>query len=101
MAVVRARMETDPTIEPHTRRNGSEELHRKRHAGPALNQPSFDRKVPDRYVTMLNFEMEVANMLQTKAYYLNDEEKVPNIKNWLGPRRAGIYTTLTNAKRNI
>ena len=49
-----------------------------------LSQPVFDSKAPDRYVGLLNFKMEVANILQMKAYDLSDEEKVPILKIWLG-----------------
>ena len=38
----------------------------------------------DMYVKLMNFEMEVTNILETKAYKLIDEEKVPVIRNWLG-----------------
>ena len=48
-----------------------------------LSQPQFYWKPPGRYVE-LEFEMEVANLLQAKAYNLNDEEKVLIITNWLG-----------------
>ena len=47
-----------------------------------LSQPASNWEAPDRYVELLNFEMEVANVLQAKAYDL-EEDKVPGIKNWL------------------
>ena len=47
-----------------------------------LSQPVFDWKVPDRYVELLNFEMEVANIVQAKTCDLNDEENVPIIEIW-------------------
>ena len=53
-----------------------------------LSRPSFDWKVPDRYVKLVNFEMMVANVLQAKEYDLNDKEKVPIIKNCRG--KAGL-----------
>ena len=33
------------------------------------------------YVKLMNFEMEVMNILETSVYELTDEEKVPVIKN--------------------
>ena len=36
------------------------------------------------YVKLTNFEMEVTNILETRAYKFTVEEKVPVIKNWLG-----------------
>ena len=59
----------------------------------------FDWKAPDRYVELLNFEMEVANILQPKAYDLNDEEKVSIIKNWLGREGLKFIQTLTNTEK--
>ena len=38
---------------------------------------------------LLNFEMEIANVLQAQMYDVNDEEKVPVIKSWLG--REGLH----------
>ena len=38
----------------------------------------------DRHVELLNFEIEVKNILETKAYDLTNKEKLPLIKNWLG-----------------
>ena len=42
-----------------------------------LSQPIFDWKVPDKYVELSNFEMEVANILLAKAFDLKDE-KLPS-----------------------
>ena len=33
---------------------------------------------------LLNFQLEVTNILGTGAYEINDEERIPFIKNWLG-----------------
>ena len=52
-------------------------------------------KVPVCYVELFNFEMEVANVLQVKAYDLNDEDKVTIIKNWLGQEGLQFIQTLT------
>ena len=38
----------------------------------------------DRYVELVNFEMQITNILETKLYKLMHEEKVPVIKNWYG-----------------
>ena len=59
--------------------------------GPILFQPTFNWKVPDRYVELLNFEMDVTNVLQVYAYDLNDEEKVHIIKNQLGREGYNLY----------
>ena len=60
-----------PSTEPHARRSIPKELH---------SQPAFDGKAQDRFVELLNFEVEVAMVLQAKACDLNDEDKVPIIK---------------------
>ena len=74
--------EADLPAKLHTRRSSLEELHRPKPAGPMLNQPAFDWKAPDRYMELLNSEMEVANILQTKAHDLDDEEKMLIMKNY-------------------
>ena len=38
-----------------------------RHSRPALMKPSFNWNAPDKYVELLTFEMEVANILQIKT----------------------------------
>ena len=48
-----------------------------------LNQPVFNLMAPDRYMELLNFEMEVMNVIQAKVYYLSDAVKVSVIRNWL------------------
>ena len=57
---------------------------RQTHGGPALKLSAFSWTAPDRYVEFLNFEMEVINILKTKMYKVNTEEKVTIITNWLG-----------------
>ena len=49
-----------------------------------MSQPSFNWKAHDRYVELLNFEMEVAIVLQAEVYDLSEERKEPVIKNCLG-----------------
>ena len=49
-----------------------------------MSQATFNLKALDKYMELLNFEMEVANMLQAEVYDLNEEGKVPIIKNRLG-----------------
>ena len=57
-----------------------DEPHRPRQAGSTVSQSAFDWNMPDRYVKLLNFKIEVANILQMKSHDLNDEEKMPIIK---------------------
>ena len=57
------------------------DVYRPRHGRSALRQPPFEKeKALNKYVELLNFEMKVMNILETKAYGLNDEDKVPIIK---------------------
>ena len=46
------------------------EVHRQRHGGPAVKQLSFNLNAPGKYVELVNFEVEVTNILQTKMYRL-------------------------------
>ena len=80
MAAIRAMVEADPPTEPHTRRSSPEEPHRPRWAGTVLRQPAFNWKGPDRYVELLNFEMEIAKVLQTRVHDVSDKEHVPMVK---------------------
>ena len=92
MVAVKAIREAFMTTEPHTRRNSLGDPHIPRQAGPMLSQLVVNWKVPDGYVELLNFKMEVAGILQMKVYDLNDEEKVPIIKKLARLRRAAIHT---------
>ena len=56
------------------------EVHRQRHGSPALKQLLLNWNATEKYVELLNFEMEVTNILQMKACELNEEGKVPIIK---------------------
>ena len=100
MVAVGTVMEVDLTTELHTRRNIPKESHRPKEAGPMQSQPAFEWKVPDRYVELLNFKMEVANILQTKGYDLNYKEKVPIIKKLDMPRGLHFIQTLMNAEKD-
>ena len=59
-----------------------------------MSLPALNWKVPDRYLELLNFEMEVENVLQAEAYDLVDVENVLVIKNWLG--REGLQSIQTH-----
>ena len=50
----------------------------------------------DRYVELINFEMEVNNILETKAYEMTDEEKVSVIINLLGQEGLQLIQTFTH-----
>ena len=43
----------------------------------------------------MNFEMEVTNILETRAYELTDEGKVSVIKNWLDQEGLQLMKTFT------
>ena len=97
--MVRAMMEADLPTKPHTRRNSPEEPWRPRPAKPTLSQPAFNCNAPDMYVELLNFEMEVANVLHTIAYDLSNKVNVPSIKDWLGREGLQFIQTLTLPKK--
>ena len=50
-------------------------MQRLRHGGPIIEKPKFSWDAQDRYVELLNFKLEVTNILETGAYKINDEEK--------------------------
>ena len=43
--------------------------------------------------------MEVTNILQTRPYELNDEEKVPVMKSWLGREGLQLIQTHTSSEK--
>ena len=47
-----------------------QEIQRQRHGGPILGKPKFNWDVQDRYVELLDFELEVTNILETTAYHI-------------------------------
>ena len=59
------------------------ELQRQRYSRLILEKPSFNWDALDRYVKLMNFKMKVMYILDTRAYELTDEEKVPVIKKLL------------------
>ena len=100
MAAVMAKKEADAEYPSGTNTASSGEAHRHRHGRPALRQPSFNWNVPNKYVELLCFEMEVMNILQTKTYKLTVEGKVPMIKNWLGRERQ-LIQTFKNTEKEV
>ena len=57
---------------------------RQRHGELILENQRFNWDVPDRYVEVLNFKLEVKIILELRAYKIKDEENVLVIKNCLG-----------------
>ena len=80
------------------------ESHRNRYGRPALEKSSFSWNAQDEYAELLNFEMEVINILK-KAYELTDEtdeEKIPVIKNELVRKRGlTIHKDFHKKERNM
>ena len=60
------------------------EPQRQRHSRSVLEKPLFNWNAQGRYVKLINFEMEVTDILEMKRQELTYEEKVPVIKKWLG-----------------
>ena len=71
--------DTGPTSDVNMASVG--EAHIPRHGRPAVRLPAFHWKASDKYTELLNFEREITNILQTRAYEYNNEEKVTMIKN--------------------
>ena len=64
-----------------------------------MSQPAFIWNVLDRHVKLLNFEMEVASVLQAETYDLSEEGKVAIIRNWLGREGLQFIWTPTYAEK--
>ena len=58
---------------------GSREPQRQRSSGPILVKPAFNWGTQDRYVKLMNSEIGVTNILETKVNELTKKEKVPVI----------------------
>ena len=52
------------------------------------------------YVKVLNFQLEVMNILETRAYDIYDEEKILGIRNWLGKEGLLPMETFTKLQRD-
>ena len=70
-----------------------------RHDRPALERPSLNWNAQDMYTELLNSEVEVMNILQTRTYELTGEENAPIIKNWLGREGLQLIKTLANEEK--
>ena len=64
-----------------------------------LEKPRFNWDMPDRYVKLLNFQLEMMNILETRAYEINDEERIPIIKNRLGQEACYSWKLLHRRKK--
>ena len=49
----------------------------------------------------LNFELEVISILETRAYEINDEERIPVINNWLGGKGLLLMEDFTQEETNL
>ena len=78
-AVMMAFRNMDAGTQPTTTAN-YRELQRQMCSRPIVEKPLFNWDAKDRYVELVTFDMEVMSILQTRAYELTDEEKVPVIK---------------------
>ena len=61
--------ETGPQLA--TTRN-QQETQRQQNGGLVLEKLRFNWNIPDRYVELLNFQLEVMNLLETRAHKIND-----------------------------
>ena len=67
---------------------------------PVVVKLAFNWGAQYRYTELMNFKMEVLNILDIKAYKLSKEEKVQQIKNWLDQKGLQLTQTLTWEKKN-
>ena len=62
-------------------------------------KPGFNWDTPDRNVELLNFQLEVTNIIETRAYEINDEDRILLIKNWLDEEGLLLMKTFTQKER--
>ena len=60
-----------------------------------LENSAFTWVAQERYFELMNFDMELFNILQSNVYELSEEEKVPVIKYWLGQEGLQLIQTFT------
>ena len=97
-AVVMALKEADAGPATCANMANAREVLRHRHGGSALRQPAADLKAHDKYMELMNFEMEVVARLQTKAFKLNSDDEVP-IKKILARKGGTAFHTVTNSEK--
>ena len=51
------------------------------------------------HVKLLNFQLEVTNILKTRAYEINGKERIPIINNWLGKEYLLLMETFMLEKK--
>ena len=76
--LVRAMRETDLPTEQHIKRSIPDKHCRSRYTRPVIHQPTFNWKVPDRYVKLLSFALAVVNMLGVKCITLVKRGRSPS-----------------------
>ena len=69
-----------------------------RNRGLVLEKLRFNRDAPDSYVELLNFQLEVTSVLDTRAYEINDD-RIPVIKNYLGWEGLLLIVTFTQEEK--
>ena len=57
------------------------ETQRQRHGGLILEKPRLKWDALDRYIKLLNSELDVTNILENKVYEISAEEKLLVVKN--------------------
>ena len=75
------------------------EMQRERKGGLILEKSTLNWDVPVRNVKLLNFKLEVTNILETRAYEIRDEECVLVKKNWLGLVGPLLMETFTEEEK--
>ena len=75
------------------------ENQRKRNGGLLLEKPRFNWDLSDRYVELLNFLLEVLNILETRTLEINKKERLLVTKNWLGWEALLLMETFTQEEK--
>ena len=76
-----------------------QETQRQRNGGLILKKPRLNWDAPDRYIKLLNFQIEVTHILETRAHEISNEEQIPVIKNWVGQEGLLLVNTFTQEEK--
>ena len=98
MTVMMAFKDTETGSQPATTPN-QQENQRYRNDRLVLEKTRFNWNMPDGYVKLLHFQLEVMNILESRAKEINDEARIPVIMSWLGWEGLLFMETFTQEEK--
>ena len=61
--------------------------------------PQCNWDAQNMYMKLLNFKLKVTPIIETRAHEINDEEKVPVVKTWLGSESVLLIETFSQEEK--